>query len=114
MSQWLSGKSLALIGPAKRLCHGSVEILDKGQDFGLEIGHRDEVAAFEQLASENAEPKLNLVQPGSVFGRVVKDKAMGRIREKGGAALHRGQNAGLTFDSQVDNQIRLLGHVTDQ
>jgi len=67
MSQWLSGKSLALIGPAKRLCHRSVEIRDKGQHFGLESSDRGKGAAFEQLAGQNAEPNLNLVHPGSVL-----------------------------------------------
>ena len=80
MSQWLSGKRLTLIGPTKRLRHRAVKVLDKGQHFGLEIGNRDEDAAFEQFASENAEPKLNLVHPGSVLGGVVKDKAMGGER----------------------------------
>ena len=60
MSQWLNGKRFTLIGPTKRLCHRPVEILDTGQHFGLEIGDGCEVAPFEQLASQNAEPNLNL------------------------------------------------------
>ncbi len=59
MSQWLSGKRLTLIGPTKRLCHRPVEILDTGQHFGLGIGDGSEGTAFEQLASQNAEPNLN-------------------------------------------------------
>ena len=114
MSQWSSGKSLALIGPTKRLCHGSVEIGDKGQHFSLEISDGGKGGAFEQLANQNAEPNLNLVHPGSVLRRLVKDNTMGWVREKGGAALHRGQNAGFPFDPQVDVQIGLLSHVADQ
>lgn len=113
MSQWLSGQRLALIGSTKRLCHRSVEILDKGQPFSLEISNRGKGAAFEQLARQNAEPNLNLVHPGSVLRRIVKDNTMGGVREKSGAALHRGQNTGFAFDTQVKVQIRLLSHVAD-
>ena len=114
MRQWLSGESLALIGPAKRLCHSTVEILDKGQHFSLEIGDRGKSAALEQLAGENAEPNLNLVHPGSVFGRIVKDDAMGRVGEKSSAGLHRSENAGFTFDPQIDVQVGFLGHIANQ
>ena len=31
----LSSQGLALIGPLKRLGHGSVRIVDEGKDFGL-------------------------------------------------------------------------------
>jgi hypothetical protein len=109
MSQWLSGKNLALISPAERLCHSAIKILDKGQHFSLEIGDRSEDAAFEQLTSENGEPKLNLVHPGSVLGSVVKDDAMGGVTEEGRAGVHRSQDAGLSFDPQVEVQVGLLG-----
>jgi hypothetical protein len=114
MSQRLSGKRLALKSPAERLCHRAVKVLDKGQHFGFKISDGSEEAAFEQFASENAEPNLNLVHPGSVLGRVVKDNAMGGVSEKGSTALHGGQNARFPFDPQVDVQIRLLGDVADE
>ena len=68
MSQRLSGESLALIGPTKRLCHRPVEILNKSQHFGLEISDRGKSAAFEQLAGQNAEPNLNLIIQEACFG----------------------------------------------
>lgn len=114
MSQRLSGKCLALIDPTERLGHGAIKVIDKRQHFRLEISDRGKSATFEQLTSQNAEPKLNLVHPGSVCRRIVKDNAMGRIRQESGAALHRGENAGLAFDAQSDVQVRLLGDVADQ
>jgi hypothetical protein len=98
-----------LISPAIRFSHGTVKVGNKSQDFGLEIGNRAESAAFEHFASKNAEPKLNLVHPGSVLGGVVKDKAVGRVRQKSGAGLHRGQDTGLAFDAQVEVEIGFIG-----
>jgi hypothetical protein len=60
------GKGLALGSPAKRLCHRSAEVIDKGQDFDLEIGNRDEIAAFEQLAAKNTEPNLGSLDDSGV------------------------------------------------
>src|SRR4030067_3823727 len=111
MSQRLSSKCLALIGPTERLCHRAIEVVNKSQHFRLQVSSRGESTAFEQLTSQNAEPNLDLVHPGSVFRRIVKDKAMGRIRQKSGAALHRGQNAGFAFDAQVKIQLRLVSPV---
>ncbi len=36
--EYLCGERLTLIGPFKGLCHGAVEVVDKVQDFGLELG----------------------------------------------------------------------------
>ena len=90
MSQWSNGKSLALIGPTKRLCHRSVEIGDKGQPFCLESSNRRKGAAFEQFASQNAEPNLNLVHPGSGLRRIVKHNVVGWICARKSASFRVG------------------------
>ena len=114
MSLWLGSKSLALISPTERLGHRSIEVLDKGQYFGLEISNRGKDATLEQLTGKNAEPQLNLVHSGSVLGGVVKDDAMSRVREKSCPAGHRGQDARFALDPRVDIQVGLLGHISDE
>ena len=111
MSQWLSDKRLALIGPTERLGHRLVEILDKSQHFLLEISDRGKSATLEQLTRQNAEPNLNLIHPGSMFRRIVKHNAMSWIREKNSPALQRSQNARLAFDTEADVQIGFIGHI---
>ncbi len=59
MNLALNGKCLALVSQAKRFSHGAVKVFDKGQRFGTEIGNGDEIAPFEQLVRENAEPNLD-------------------------------------------------------
>jgi hypothetical protein len=49
-----------------------------------------------------------------VLGRIVKDDAMGWVRQKSSTAFHRSQNTGFPFDAQVDVQIRFIGHIADQ
>jgi hypothetical protein len=103
MSQWLSGKRLALVGPTEGLCHRPIEVVDKSQHFRLEISYRRKSAALEQLTRQNAEPNLNLVHPGSGLRWLVKHKAMRWVRKKSSPTLHRSQNAGFTFDPQVNS-----------
>src|SRR5688500_13377264 len=70
---------------------------------------------MEQLAGQDREPDLDLVQPGAVLGGVVEDDPMGGIAEEGGAGLARGQDAGLALDAQLEiAQARQLGHPADQ
>jgi hypothetical protein len=49
-----------------------------------------------------------------MLGGVVKDKAMGRIAEKGSTGRHGCEDARLTFNSQVDIQVGLLSHIADE
>src|SRR3989304_6137721 len=39
---------------------------------------------------------------------------MGWVREKSSTALHRSQNARFAFDAQVNVQVGLVGHITNQ
>src|SRR5438034_10242825 len=61
---------------------------------------RDEIAALEQLAHQNTQPDLDLVHPGCMLGRVVKDYRMCRIMQKGGPTFHGLQDPALAFDAQ--------------
>ncbi len=62
----LSDERATLIRPLKGFGQGAVEVLDEGQDLGLQIFNRDKAAAFEQAPHQNAEPNLNLVELGLV------------------------------------------------
>lgn len=97
-----------------KFSHGTVKVFDKSQDFGLEIGEGSERAAFEQFARENAKPNLDLVHPGSVLGGVVKDQAVGRVGQKGGATFHRSKNTRFAFDAQVEVEIGLIGDIAHE
>jgi hypothetical protein len=49
-----------------------------------------------------------------MLGGVVEDNPARRVAEKSRSGSHRLQDAALAFDPQVDRQVRLGGHVTDQ
>ena len=53
----------ALISPSKGFCQGSVEIFDEGFDPRLELLGRAEVAATDDLADQDREPDLDLIEP---------------------------------------------------
>ena len=59
----LNGQRLALVGPLERLGHRPIVIVDKSQNFGLQVFDRGEGASFEQLANQNRKPDLNLIHP---------------------------------------------------
>src|SRR5919202_2203431 len=81
---------------------GAIVLVNEGQDAGGERFDRSERTALEQLAGEDREPDLDLVEPRAVLGRVVEDDAMGGIPEEGGPRLARGEDAGLTLDAEVE------------
>ena len=56
----------ALIGPLEGLGHSPVVIVNKGEYLRLQVLHRGERAAFEDLAHQNGEPDFNLVHPGTM------------------------------------------------
>ncbi len=47
-------------------------------------------------------------------GRVDQAHAVGRVREKGGPRLHRGQMTAFAFDAQILLDATQLGHQADQ
>ena len=105
MSQWLSGKRLALIGPPEGLGHRAIEILDKSQHFRLEISYRRKSSTLEQLTRQNTEPNLDLVEPGGMLGRIDKANTMIGVLQERLARLHRLEYAGLAFDTQVHRDL---------
>jgi hypothetical protein len=86
----------------------------KSQDALTQVREGDPTGASEQATNQDAKPDLNLVEPGAMPGRVDKAKAMGRVREKGGARLHRGQMATFALDAQVLLDATPLGHQAHQ
>ena len=53
-----------MIGPLEGLGHRPVVIVDKSKDLGLQVLNGGERTPFEQLAHQNAEPDLDLVEKG--------------------------------------------------
>ncbi len=90
-----------MIGPLERLGHGSVVILDKGENPGLQILNRGKRAAFEQCTDQNTEPDLDLIEPGAMLGSVLEHDFMAGIAEKSSATGHRGEDTALAFDTQI-------------
>src|SRR5438270_1333588 len=110
----LNRYGLSLVGPLEWLGHGSIVIVDKSKDLGLQVLNRDERPSFEQLAHQNAEPNFILVEPGTMHRSIMENHLMTGIREKGSPAGHRGQNATLAFDAQVLFDARQVRHPADQ
>jgi len=79
---------LAEKGPLKRLGHGAIEVGDELQHLPTEVVDGGKVAPSEQLADQDVQPKLDLVQPGRVFGRVVEDDLMRWIGQEGDSRRH--------------------------
>ena len=94
--EWLS-----LVRPFERLGHGAIEVCDESQHLVLEIVSGGEVASPQQLTDQAAQPKLHLIQPGSVGGREVHVEA----RMPCQPPLHLG---GLVVGIVVRNQVDVL------
>src|SRR5438046_1835570 len=110
----LGGEWGALVGPLEGAGRAIV-VIDEGEDAGREILDRGEGAATEELASQDRQPDLDLVEPGAMVGRVVQDDAVAGVAQEGGPGLARGQDAGLTLDAQVEvAQARELGDPADE
>ena len=86
VSRGLGRERLALVGPFEGP-GGAVVVVDEGHDAGGEVIDRGEGGAPEELAGQDGEPDLDLIEPGAVGGRVVEDDAMGGIGQEGGAGL---------------------------
>lgn len=73
MLRWLVAQRFALVGPAEGLGHRLVVVGDEGEHPGDEVGGGAERAAAEELAGQDTEPELDLIEPGGVPGRVMED-----------------------------------------
>src|SRR3989304_387136 len=105
MSVWLSDQCPALISPLERFCHGTVVVFDKSQNLAFEIIHRSEITSFEDFSNEDTEPNFDLVHPGSMFGRVMKNDAMCWVAQKGSPRSLGFQNTQFAFHTQVDSKV---------
>src|SRR4051794_28359498 len=76
-SEWLADH-----GPLERLGEGAVEVGDEGFDARLQVLLRGEAGAAQQLAHEDGEPDLYLVQPGRMLGGEVKADAVAGIAQE--------------------------------
>jgi len=104
----------SFVGPMKRAMGSAIVVGNKSLDTLAQLRDGDPTGASEQAANQDREPDLNLVQPGTVPGRVDQANAMGRVREKGGPRLHRGQMTAFALDAQLLLNATQLGHQTDQ
>lgn len=103
-----------MVGPSEWLGHGVIEIVDEVHDFQFQVVGRGEIAASNHFTSQDREPNLNLVQPGTMFGCVVKNDWMIGVTQKGGARRDGLENAALTFDAEIAHVADLLRHQPDQ
>ena len=103
-----------LIDPLKRLSHGVIIVVNKGQNLSHELIKGGKGASSKELTDQNTEPDFDLVEPRAMLGGVMKDDAMRGIAEKSGPSLRILQDTGLALLAQVNRKIGLLGHPSDQ
>jgi hypothetical protein len=114
ISARLRHQSFALVRPFERFRHRVIVVVNEGQDFGDQFFHGGKVATLEQSASQDAEPNLDLVHPGSVPGCVMEYNAMAWVAQEFGACRHRLQDTAVPLDTQVGRDIRFVSYVAYQ
>lgn len=92
----------------------AIGVGNEGQNALAQVCDGKPTGTCQHAAHQNAEPDFNLVQPGAVPGRVDEANAMGRVREKGGPRLHRGQMTAFALDAEILLNATQLGHQADQ
>jgi hypothetical protein len=98
----------------KRAVGSAIVVSNTGQDAGAQLQHGSTIESGKQTADEDAEPDLNLVEPGTVLGRIDEANAVGRVSKKRGPRFHRGQMTAFALDTQILLEAALLGHQTHQ
>jgi hypothetical protein len=96
--------------PAERLCHGSVEVGNEALDPLLEVLLGREVAAAEELADQDREPDLDLIDPRGVLGREVESDPVTGIAQERLACCHRLEDAGLSLLPEILLDTAKLRH----
>ncbi len=92
----------------------AVVVRNKGQDALAQVCNGDPTGTCQHAAYQNAEPDLNLVEPGTVSGGIHEANAMAGIGEKGGARTHAGEVAAFAFDAQILLGATLGSHQAHQ
>ena len=59
-----------------------VEVLDESENLSSQIIGRSEIASFDNLANQYAEPNLHLVHPGSMLGSVVENDPVSWVTQE--------------------------------
>ncbi len=107
--QWLSE-----VGPLEGFGHRAIEVSDEVQHVAPEIVSGGEIASPQQLADQDTQPKLDLVQPGRVLRRVMEDDFVRWVGQKRGSRRYRFQNAALLLDAKVVGDTRDVGYVAHE
>lgn len=76
------GKELSVHGSAEGLGLDCAKVGDEGLDMLLEVLLAGDVGAAQELAREDAEPGLDRIDPGCVFGREMKNDRVPAIAEE--------------------------------
>jgi hypothetical protein len=78
-----------------------IEVVDEGQDALPQFGGRGEAGPLEQPPHQDAEPNLDLIEPGGMLGQVDELNAMARVTQEGRPRRHRLHDAVLALHPQV-------------
>lgn len=79
-----------------------------------QVMFRSKAGPSEELSNENAEPYLNLVEPGGMFRCVHKSYPMRRADQKSSARLNGLQYARFAFHPEILLDIALFSHKADK
>ena len=77
---WLQG--FAGVSPVEGMGHGRVVVIQESAQLIFEVLEGGEVSASDDFSHDDAEDRLDLVEPGTVLGEVHKADAMRALREK--------------------------------
>jgi hypothetical protein len=94
-----------LVGPLEWFGHSTVVVLNELQHLVLKSLDGGKRCTREQLARQDAQPDLDLVQPGAVPGCLVEDDAMGAIAQESRPAVAVFQHTALALNAQVNVQV---------
>ena len=104
-----------LVSPVKSPVGSAIVVGNKGQDAHCATACTEHpTGTGKQATHQNAEPDLNLVEPGAVSGGIDEANAMAGVGEKGGTRAHAGEMTTFAFDAQVLLDATLCGYQTHQ
>ena len=92
----------------------AIVVSNKGQDALAQLRDGDPTGTCQQAAHQNAEPDLNLVEPGTVSGSINEANAMACVGEKGGTRAHAGEMTAFAFAAQILLDATLGSHQAHQ
>src|SRR5450759_2298242 len=102
------------VGQMTRAMGRAIGVVNEGQNTLAQVCDGKPTGTCQHAAHQNAEPDLNLVEPGTVSGGVDEADAMTGVGEKSGARAHGDEMAAFAFDAQILLDATLLRHQTYQ